>query len=363
MRLVEVIAGARSDERGAGGRPRRRRRAWASHVIDAVDGPGFLVNRCNRPFNLEALRLVAGAARHAEQVDRIVRWRRLPDGPVRAHGPRRARRRRSPCRSPSTSQSFGEPRWRPSPRGRADGRRRAARPQDRRGLVRRTRTSRRTRSRPSAGGGRRPDRRRRRDRAGAGAAASAAAEAGWDVADAGGGRGRRARALIVDCGADGGRAAAAGRPAGPAVRHGAARRPRPRRRRAPASSRCRRSARLVELTRSPTHVAARRPAAERFFALARPPRRVGRRRARARARPDRLPSSSTRRASPSARASARPRTSTPACVLGLNHPRGRSSGPTRSAPPRCSPSSTGCTTRRRGALPRRASAAAAGGPY
>ena len=28
------------------------------HVIEAADGPGFIVNRCNRPFGLEALRLV-----------------------------------------------------------------------------------------------------------------------------------------------------------------------------------------------------------------------------------------------------------------------------------------------------------------
>ena len=54
---------------------------------------------------------------------------------------------------------------------------------------------------------------------------------------------------------------------------------------------------------------------------ARPRRRVGRRRARARQRPD-LASSSTRRASRSARASAAPRTSTPGMELGLNHPRG-----------------------------------------
>ena len=31
--------------------------AMGKTVIDASDGPGFLVNRCNRPFGLEALRL------------------------------------------------------------------------------------------------------------------------------------------------------------------------------------------------------------------------------------------------------------------------------------------------------------------
>ena len=29
--------------------------AMGKRVIDAADGPGFLVNRCNRPFGLEAL--------------------------------------------------------------------------------------------------------------------------------------------------------------------------------------------------------------------------------------------------------------------------------------------------------------------
>ena len=42
-------------------------------VIDAVDGPGFLVNRCNRPFGLEALRLLAERVATIEQIDRICR--------------------------------------------------------------------------------------------------------------------------------------------------------------------------------------------------------------------------------------------------------------------------------------------------
>jgi len=42
-------------------------------VIDAADGAGFLVNRCNRPFGLEALRLVEQRLATPEQVDRICR--------------------------------------------------------------------------------------------------------------------------------------------------------------------------------------------------------------------------------------------------------------------------------------------------
>ena len=42
-------------------------------VVEARDGPGFLVNRCNRPFALEALRIVQEGLATPEQVDRICR--------------------------------------------------------------------------------------------------------------------------------------------------------------------------------------------------------------------------------------------------------------------------------------------------
>ena len=42
-------------------------------MIEAADGPGFLVNRCNRPFSLEALRIVQERLATPEQVDRICR--------------------------------------------------------------------------------------------------------------------------------------------------------------------------------------------------------------------------------------------------------------------------------------------------
>ena len=43
---------------GAGDRATRPGEAMGKTVIRASDGPGFLVNRCNRPFGLEALRLL-----------------------------------------------------------------------------------------------------------------------------------------------------------------------------------------------------------------------------------------------------------------------------------------------------------------
>jgi 3-hydroxybutyryl-CoA dehydrogenase len=72
MRLVELVAGAASSP-DALARARALAEALGKHVIDAADGPGFLVNRCNRPFSLEALRIVQERLATPEQVDRICR--------------------------------------------------------------------------------------------------------------------------------------------------------------------------------------------------------------------------------------------------------------------------------------------------
>ncbi|HYY23536.1 MAG TPA: 3-hydroxyacyl-CoA dehydrogenase NAD-binding domain-containing protein [Thermoleophilaceae bacterium] len=72
MRLVEVIAADQSGERAlevanATGE------AMGKRVIRAADGPGFLVNRCGRPFAAEALRLLQERVADHEQIDRICR--------------------------------------------------------------------------------------------------------------------------------------------------------------------------------------------------------------------------------------------------------------------------------------------------
>jgi 3-hydroxybutyryl-CoA dehydrogenase len=72
MRLVELVAGAASSP-AALARARALGEALGKHVIEAADGPGFLVNRCNRPFSLEALRIVQEQLATPEQVDRICR--------------------------------------------------------------------------------------------------------------------------------------------------------------------------------------------------------------------------------------------------------------------------------------------------
>ena len=72
MRLVELVAGAASSD-AALARARALGEALGKQVIAAADGPGFLVNRCNRPFSLEALRIVQERLATPEQVDRICR--------------------------------------------------------------------------------------------------------------------------------------------------------------------------------------------------------------------------------------------------------------------------------------------------
>jgi 3-hydroxybutyryl-CoA dehydrogenase len=72
MKLLEVVAGVDSAPqalelaRGVGER-------MGKAVIIARDGPGFLANRCARPFGLEALKMLGdGVADHAT-IDRVVR--------------------------------------------------------------------------------------------------------------------------------------------------------------------------------------------------------------------------------------------------------------------------------------------------
>ena len=114
MRLVEVIAGVESSE-PALRVARATGEAMGRHVIDAADVPGFLVNRCNRPFGLEALKLVQERIATVEAVDRICRMA----GGFRM-GPFELQDLVGIDTGFEVSKSFyelgfGEPRWRPSP--------------------------------------------------------------------------------------------------------------------------------------------------------------------------------------------------------------------------------------------------------
>ena len=114
MRLVEVVAGARSSA-DALAVARATGEAMGRHVIEAADGPGFLVNRCNRPFGLEALRLLQEQVASVGQIDRIVRlgggFRMGPFELMDLVGLDVG----FEVQKSFFAQSFGEPRWRPSP--------------------------------------------------------------------------------------------------------------------------------------------------------------------------------------------------------------------------------------------------------
>ena len=114
MRALEVVAGERSGE-AALAVARATGEAMGRHVIAAIDGPGFLVNRCNRPFGLEALRLVEQRLATPEQVDRICRMAGgFPMGPFELMDLVGIDVGFTISES-FFRQSYGEPRWRPSP--------------------------------------------------------------------------------------------------------------------------------------------------------------------------------------------------------------------------------------------------------
>jgi 3-hydroxybutyryl-CoA dehydrogenase len=114
MPLVEIVAGDRSGE-PALAKTRALGEAMGRTTIDATDGVGFLVNRCNRPFGLEALRCVTEGLATPQQIDRIVRlgggFRMGPFELMDLVGLDTS----FAVQQSFFNQSFGEPRWRPAP--------------------------------------------------------------------------------------------------------------------------------------------------------------------------------------------------------------------------------------------------------
>jgi 3-hydroxybutyryl-CoA dehydrogenase len=114
MRLLEVIAAEQTGERALA-IARATGEAMGKHVIVATDGPGFLVNRCGRPFGAEALRLLQERVATHEQIDRIVRLGGgLRMGPFELMDLVGIDVGFEVAKS-FDQQSFGEPRWKPSP--------------------------------------------------------------------------------------------------------------------------------------------------------------------------------------------------------------------------------------------------------
>jgi 3-hydroxybutyryl-CoA dehydrogenase len=113
MRLLEVVAGADSSEEALE-IARAVGKQMGKRVISARDGPGFLANRCARPFGLEALKLLSeGVADHAT-IDRVVRmgggFRMGPFELMDLVGVDLG----FEVSKSFWEQSFHEPRWRPS---------------------------------------------------------------------------------------------------------------------------------------------------------------------------------------------------------------------------------------------------------
>jgi 3-hydroxybutyryl-CoA dehydrogenase len=113
MALLEVVAGVESSQRAlelasATGE------AMGKTVIVAKDGPGFIVNRCNRPFALEALRVLQEQIADVQEIDRICRmqggFRMGPFELMDLVGVETG----FEISQSFYAQSFGEPRWRPS---------------------------------------------------------------------------------------------------------------------------------------------------------------------------------------------------------------------------------------------------------
>jgi 3-hydroxybutyryl-CoA dehydrogenase len=114
MRLLEVVAGEQSSPRALAIADATGR-AMGKTVIRASDGPGFLVNRSNRPFGLESLRLLQERIADVATIDRICRM----EGGFRM-GPFELMDLVGvdvgfEISKSFFEQSFGEPRWRPSP--------------------------------------------------------------------------------------------------------------------------------------------------------------------------------------------------------------------------------------------------------
>jgi 3-hydroxybutyryl-CoA dehydrogenase len=114
MRLMEVVAGEQTGPEALA-LARAAGEAMGKTVIAAPDVAGFIVNRVNRPYSLESLRLVEQRVASVATVDRIAR---------RAGGFRMGPFELMDLIGIDTNhavalsfqrQSFGEPRYRPSP--------------------------------------------------------------------------------------------------------------------------------------------------------------------------------------------------------------------------------------------------------
>jgi 3-hydroxybutyryl-CoA dehydrogenase len=114
MRLVEIVPGAATAPQTMTAARALGERLGKTAIV-AQDAIGFLANRCGRPFYGEALRLLAERVATAEQIDRICRmgggFRMGPFELIDLVG----LDVNLAIAESFYAQSYGEPRWRPSP--------------------------------------------------------------------------------------------------------------------------------------------------------------------------------------------------------------------------------------------------------
>jgi 3-hydroxybutyryl-CoA dehydrogenase len=80
MRLVEVVAGPRTDARIVEVAAALVT-GWGRAPIRCADRPGFVVNRVNRPFTIQALRLLESGTAGIVEIDAAIRAAGFPLGP------------------------------------------------------------------------------------------------------------------------------------------------------------------------------------------------------------------------------------------------------------------------------------------
>jgi 3-hydroxybutyryl-CoA dehydrogenase len=80
MALVEVVAAPTTDPDVAD-RAAARMTAWGKTPVRAADSPGFIVNRVNRPFTIEALRMLEAGDAGVVATDDALRAAGFPMGP------------------------------------------------------------------------------------------------------------------------------------------------------------------------------------------------------------------------------------------------------------------------------------------
>ncbi len=80
LQLVEVVAAERTDP-AVLGRATDIVTGWGKTPVHSTDSPGFIVNRVNRPFTIEALRMLETGEGRVGEIDSAMRADGFPMGP------------------------------------------------------------------------------------------------------------------------------------------------------------------------------------------------------------------------------------------------------------------------------------------